>query len=104
MPAGGEGTAVMIQIELGGWLTWRIGDGMQLLGTAWKIGGSPINHSMEHSVRSTVVASGCSPPPMRELGRSADRQQGIWRIAPCIRARDGSCQIVPIWVRSHMGT
>ena len=87
MPAGGEGTAVMIQIELGGWLTWRIGDGMQLLGTAWKIGGSPINHSMEHSVRSTVVASGCSPPPMRELGRSADRQQGIWRIAPCIRAR-----------------
>ena len=93
----------MIQVELGGWLTCRIWGGMQLLGTVWRIGRSPIEHSMEHSVSSTVVASECSPPPMCELGRGADRQLGIWRIAPCIRARDGSCQIVPMgsFPRTH---
>ena len=80
----------MIQIELGGWLTCRIWDGMQLLGTVWRFGRSPIEHSMEHSMEHSVcsaaVASECSPPPMCELGRSVDRKLGIWRIAPCIRA------------------
>ena len=50
----------MIQIELGGWLTCRIWDGMQLLGTVWKIGRSPIEHSMEHSVSGAVVVSECA--------------------------------------------
>ena len=86
----------MIQIGLGGWLTCRIWDGMRSLGTVWKIGRSPMEYSMEHLVSSTVVASECSPPPMCELGRSVGRKQGIWRIAPCIRAWDGSCQIVPM--------
>jgi len=74
----------MIQIELGGWLTYRIWDGMRSLGTVWKIGRSPMECSMEHSVSSTIVASDheCSPPPMCELGRSVDRKLGIWRIAP----------------------
>ena len=86
----------MIQIELGGWLTYRIWDGMRSLGTVWKIGRSPMEYSMEHSVSSMVVAGECSPPPMCKLGRSVGRKQGIWRIAPCIRARDGLCQIVPM--------
>ena len=66
----------MIQVELGGWLTCRIWGGMQLLGTVWRIGRSPMEYSMEHSVSSAVVASEYSPPPMCELGRSGDRQQG----------------------------
>ena len=41
MPAGGRGAAAMIQIELGGWLTCRIWDGMRLLGTVRKVGRSP---------------------------------------------------------------
>ena len=76
----------MIQIGLGGWLTCRIWDGMRSLGTVWEIGRSSMEHSMGHSVSSTVVASECSPPLMCELGRSVDRKLGIWRIAPCIRA------------------
>ena len=90
----------MIQIGLGGWLTCRIWDGMRSLGTVWKIGRSPMEYSMEHSVSSTVVASECSPPPMCELGRSVGRKQGIWRIAPCIRAREVRARSFP-WVRSH---
>ena len=62
----------MIQIGLGGWLTCRIWDGMQSLGTVWKIGRSPMKYSMEHSVSRTVVVSECSPPPMCGLGRSGD--------------------------------
>ena len=38
-----EGAAVMIQIELGSWLTCRIWDGMRLLGTVRKVGRSPAN-------------------------------------------------------------
>jgi len=72
----------MIQVELGGWLTCRIWGSMQLLGTVWRIGRSPMEYSMEHSVSSAVVVSECSPPPMCELGRSVDRKLGIWRIAP----------------------
>ena len=57
----------MIQIELGGWLTCRIWDGMQLLGTVLIFGRSPIEHSMEHSMEHSVcsaaVVSECSPPP-----------------------------------------
>jgi hypothetical protein len=62
----------MIQVELGGWLTCRIWGGMQLLGTVWRIGRSPMEYSMEHSVSSAVVVSECSPPPMCGLGRSGD--------------------------------
>ena len=54
---------MMIQIELGGWLTCQIWDGMQLLETVWRIGRSPMEHLMEHSVCSVAVASECSPPP-----------------------------------------
>ena len=58
----------MIQIELGGWLTCQIWDGMQLSGMVWKIGRSLIEHSMEHSMEhsvcGTTVASECSPPQM----------------------------------------
>ena len=90
----------MIQIERGGWLTCRIWDGMQLLGTVWRIGRSPIGYAMEHSVSSTVAASECSPPLMCELGRSVGRKQGIWRIAPYIRAREVRARSFP-WVRSH---
>ena len=61
----------MIQVELGGWLTCRIWGGMQLLGTVWRIGRSPMEYLMEHSVSSAVVVSECSPPLMCELGRSA---------------------------------
>ena len=50
----------MIQVELGGWLTCRIWGGMQLLGTVWRIGRSPMEYSMEHSVSSAVVVSECS--------------------------------------------
>ena len=87
-----EAVLFVRRIELGGWLTCRIWGGMQLLGTVWRIGRSPLEYSMEHSVSSAVVVSECSPPLMCELGRSAGRKQGIWRIAPCIRARDGSCR------------
>ena len=76
MPAGGGGAAVVIQIELGGWLTCRIWDGMRSLGTVWRIGRSPMEYSMEHSVSSAVVASEYSPPPMCELGRSAGQISG----------------------------
>ena len=65
----------MIQIELGGWLTCRIWDGMQLLGTVWRIGRSPIEHtmehSMEHSVCSVAVQVSAVHHRMCELGRSA---------------------------------
>ena len=70
----------MIQIGLGGWLTCRIWDGMRSLGTVWRIGRSPMEYSMEHSVSRTVVISECSPPPMCGLGRS----EGFWRIAPLV--------------------
>ena len=70
MPAGGRWAAVMIQIGLGGWLTCRLWDGIRSLGTVWRIGRSPMEYSMEHSVSRTVVVSECSPPPMCGLGRS----------------------------------
>ena len=67
MTADAWGAAVMIQVELGGWLTCRIWGGMQWLGTVWKIGRRPIEHSMEHSMEHSVcsaaVASECGPPP-----------------------------------------
>ena len=72
----------MIQIGLGGWLTCRLWDSMRSLRTVWRIGRSPMEYAMEHSVSRTVVASECSPPPMCGLGRSGDRKQGFWRIAP----------------------
>ena len=88
MPAGGGGEAVVIQIELGGWLTCRIWDGMRSLGTVWRIGRSPMKYSMEHSVSRTVVVSECSPPPMCGLGRSEGQVTECW-------LWDGTNQIFP---------
>ena len=87
MPAGGGGAAVMIQIELGGWLTCRIWDGMRSLGTVWKIGRSPIKYSMEHSVSRTDVVSECSPPPMCGLGRSVGVEPALLLVEPSLQCR-----------------
>ena len=60
-----KGAAVMMKIELGGWLVCWIWDGIRLLGAVRKIGRSPeehpaedvMEHSMEHLVSGAVVAS-----------------------------------------------
>ena len=66
-----KGAAVMIRIELGGWLTFWIWDGMRLLGTVRKVGRSPEN--IRWNIRCAVRLWRVSAVHHRmcELGRSA---------------------------------